>query len=206
MICFCKVPRNCFCNTFHPYVCFYHGTSHCGVHERLPHNPSIISPRGLPGRSRPCSPHVGTFSCPQLLTFSTTHYEWSTWLSTRRVNQPTVFMPMIRPLSNSLNYKKCFLTRLPGILRCLKSSYNQHVIVTFISIPLNAGFSSWLQRHCRVYSHAHCHETWIIYILHVLSYICKVSRLYNFSFLWANFNVTEFIYIHTLIHIYEIWV
>ncbi|GFW35074.1 uncharacterized protein TNCV_5066401 [Trichonephila clavipes] len=36
----------------------------------LPHYPSILSPRGLPGRSRPSFPHVGTFSCPLLPTIS----------------------------------------------------------------------------------------------------------------------------------------
>ncbi|GFY10992.1 uncharacterized protein TNCV_1125131 [Trichonephila clavipes] len=33
-------------------------------------SPSILSPRGLPGRSRPGFPHVGTFSCPLLPTIS----------------------------------------------------------------------------------------------------------------------------------------
>ncbi|GFV60871.1 metalloendopeptidase [Trichonephila clavipes] len=33
--------------------------SQCGVHKCLPHDPSILSPRGLPGRSRPCFPRVG---------------------------------------------------------------------------------------------------------------------------------------------------
>ncbi|GFV23405.1 uncharacterized protein TNCV_4781171 [Trichonephila clavipes] len=31
---------------------------------------TILSPRGLPGRSRPGFPRVGTFSCPLLLTIS----------------------------------------------------------------------------------------------------------------------------------------
>ncbi|GFU30169.1 uncharacterized protein TNCV_3625051 [Trichonephila clavipes] len=44
--------------------------SHCGVHKCLPHDPSIFSPRALPGRSRPGFPHVGTFSCPLLPTIS----------------------------------------------------------------------------------------------------------------------------------------
>ncbi|GFX90765.1 hypothetical protein TNCV_3165961 [Trichonephila clavipes] len=30
------------------------------------HNPSIFSPRGLPGLSKPGFPHMGTFSCPLL--------------------------------------------------------------------------------------------------------------------------------------------
>ncbi|GFV75069.1 general transcription factor II-I repeat domain-containing protein 2A [Trichonephila clavipes] len=37
-----------------------------GVHKCLPHDPSILSPRGLPGHSRPDFPRVGTFSCPLL--------------------------------------------------------------------------------------------------------------------------------------------
>ncbi|GFX54940.1 hypothetical protein TNCV_3318571 [Trichonephila clavipes] len=32
----------------------------------LSHDPSILSPRGLPGRSRRAFPRVGTFSCPLL--------------------------------------------------------------------------------------------------------------------------------------------
>ncbi|GFW33105.1 uncharacterized protein TNCV_2110351 [Trichonephila clavipes] len=34
------------------------------------YDPSILSPRGLPGRSRPGFPRVGTFSCPLLPTIS----------------------------------------------------------------------------------------------------------------------------------------
>ncbi|GFT92824.1 15-hydroxyprostaglandin dehydrogenase [Trichonephila clavipes] len=45
-------------------------TSHCGVYKCLPHDPSILSPRGLPGRSRPGFPRVGIFSCPLLPTIS----------------------------------------------------------------------------------------------------------------------------------------
>ncbi|GFX80835.1 uncharacterized protein TNCV_3215831 [Trichonephila clavipes] len=44
--------------------------SHCGDHKCLPRDPSILSPRGLPGRSRPGFPRVGTFSCPLLPTIS----------------------------------------------------------------------------------------------------------------------------------------
>ncbi|GFU70083.1 15-hydroxyprostaglandin dehydrogenase [Trichonephila clavipes] len=63
---FCKVYGNCLWNNCYAYVCSYRLTSHCGVHKCLPHNPSILSPRGLPGRSRPDFPRVGTFSCPLL--------------------------------------------------------------------------------------------------------------------------------------------
>ncbi|GFU52228.1 uncharacterized protein TNCV_3052491 [Trichonephila clavipes] len=55
----------------------------------------------------------------------TAHYERSTWSATRRVDQPAVFIPMIRPLSNSLNCEKYLLARLPGMFRLPKSSYNR---------------------------------------------------------------------------------
>ncbi|GFU57325.1 hypothetical protein TNCV_3635101 [Trichonephila clavipes] len=69
-ICFCKVSRNCLWKNCYVYVCSYRWTSHCGVHKCLPHDPSILSPRGLPGRSRPGFLRVGTFSCPLLPTIS----------------------------------------------------------------------------------------------------------------------------------------
>ncbi|GFT94904.1 uncharacterized protein TNCV_1472071 [Trichonephila clavipes] len=56
--------------------------------------------------------------------FLTAHSERSTWPATRRVDQPAVFIPMIRPLPNSLNCEKCLLARLPGMFRLPKSSYN----------------------------------------------------------------------------------
>ncbi|GFX62320.1 protein inturned [Trichonephila clavipes] len=62
--------------------------------------------------------------------FLTAHSERSTCSATRRVDQPAVFIPMIRPLSNSLNCEKCLLARLPGMFRLPKSSYNRRVIVT----------------------------------------------------------------------------
>ncbi|GBM51952.1 hypothetical protein AVEN_194249-1 [Araneus ventricosus] len=61
----------------------------------------------------------------------TAHSERSTWRATLSVDQPAVFMPMMRPLSNSFNCEKCLLTRLPGILCLLKSSSSRNVIVTF---------------------------------------------------------------------------
>ncbi|GFV95019.1 uncharacterized protein TNCV_1030171 [Trichonephila clavipes] len=61
--------------------------------------------------------------------FLTVHSERSTWPSTRRVYQPAVFIPMIRPLSNSLNCEKCLLARLPGMFRLPKSSYNRRLLV-----------------------------------------------------------------------------
>ncbi|GFW28395.1 uncharacterized protein TNCV_4640601 [Trichonephila clavipes] len=57
--------------------------------------------------------------------FLTAHSEQSTWPATRRVDQPVVFIPMIRPLSNSLNCEKCLLARLPSMFRLPKSSYNR---------------------------------------------------------------------------------
>ncbi|GFX54155.1 uncharacterized protein TNCV_2337911 [Trichonephila clavipes] len=57
--------------------------------------------------------------------FLTAHSERSTWPATRRVDQPAVFIPLIKPLSNSLNCEKCLLARLPGMFRLPKSSYNR---------------------------------------------------------------------------------
>ncbi|GFX80146.1 uncharacterized protein TNCV_2107921 [Trichonephila clavipes] len=54
--------------------------------------------------------------------FLTAHYERSTWPATRSVDQPAVFIAMIRPVSNSLNCEKCLLARLPGMFRLPKSS------------------------------------------------------------------------------------
>ncbi|GFU86190.1 uncharacterized protein TNCV_368481 [Trichonephila clavipes] len=56
--------------------------------------------------------------------FLTAHSERSTWQATRCVDQSPVFIPMIRPLSNSLNCEKCLLARLPGMFCLPKSSYN----------------------------------------------------------------------------------
>ncbi|GFU62779.1 uncharacterized protein TNCV_2013041 [Trichonephila clavipes] len=76
--------------------------------------------------------------------FLTAHSERSTWPATRRVDQPAVFIPMIRPLSNSLNCEKCLLARLPGMLRLPKSSYNGWVIITFMNLRICAGLYSTL--------------------------------------------------------------
>ncbi|GFT06426.1 uncharacterized protein TNCV_3355661 [Trichonephila clavipes] len=65
--------------------------------------------------------------------FLTAHSERSTWPATRHVDQPAVFIPMIRSLSNSLNCEKCLLARLPGMFRLQKSSYNRW------SLGLNPG-------------------------------------------------------------------
>ncbi|GFT00417.1 uncharacterized protein TNCV_1981581 [Trichonephila clavipes] len=43
--------------------------------------------------------------------FLTAHSERSTWPEARRVDQTAVFIPMIRPLSISLNCEKCLLGR-----------------------------------------------------------------------------------------------
>ncbi|GFX58187.1 hypothetical protein TNCV_4049451 [Trichonephila clavipes] len=69
-ICFCKVSGNCLWNNCYADGYSYRRTSHCGVHKCLPHDPLILSPRGLPGRSRPSFPLVGIFSCPLLPTIS----------------------------------------------------------------------------------------------------------------------------------------
>ncbi|GFX38716.1 uncharacterized protein TNCV_4188051 [Trichonephila clavipes] len=76
--------------------------------------------------------------------FLTAHSERSTWPATRRVDQPAVFFPMIRPLSSSLNWEKCLLARLPGMFPLPKSSYNLRVIVTFMSLRICAGLYSTL--------------------------------------------------------------
>ncbi|GFW73727.1 uncharacterized protein TNCV_1541811 [Trichonephila clavipes] len=76
--------------------------------------------------------------------FLTVHSERSTYPATRRVDQPAVFIPMIRPLSNSLNYEKCLLARLPGMFRLPKSSYSRRVIVTFMNLRIWAGLYSTL--------------------------------------------------------------
>ncbi|GFV76537.1 uncharacterized protein TNCV_4727571 [Trichonephila clavipes] len=62
--------------------------------------------------------------------FLTAHSERSTWPATRRVDTPAVFILMIRPLSNSLNYDKCHLARLPGIFGLPKSSYNRWAVTS----------------------------------------------------------------------------
>ncbi|GFT87884.1 uncharacterized protein TNCV_799861 [Trichonephila clavipes] len=76
--------------------------------------------------------------------FLTTHSERSTWPATWRVDQRAVFIPMIRPLSNSLNCEKCLLARLPGMFLLLKSSYNRRVIVTFMNLRICSGLYNTL--------------------------------------------------------------
>ncbi|GFY20015.1 uncharacterized protein TNCV_2147081 [Trichonephila clavipes] len=76
--------------------------------------------------------------------FLTAHSERSTWPATRRVDPPAVFIPMLRPLSNSLNCEKCLLARLPGMFCLPKSSYNRRVIVTFMNLRICAGLYSTL--------------------------------------------------------------
>ncbi|GFX37290.1 uncharacterized protein TNCV_76341 [Trichonephila clavipes] len=76
--------------------------------------------------------------------FLTAHSERSTWPATRHVKQLAVFIPMIRPLSNSLNCEKCLLARLPGMFRLPKSTYNRRVIVTFMNLRICAGLYSTL--------------------------------------------------------------
>ncbi|GFX81473.1 uncharacterized protein TNCV_143231 [Trichonephila clavipes] len=71
--------------------------------------------------------------------FLTAHSERSTWSATWRVDQPAIFIPMIRPLSNSLNCEKCLLAPLLGMFHLPKSSYNRRVIVTFMNLRISAG-------------------------------------------------------------------
>ncbi|GFS59003.1 uncharacterized protein TNCV_69191 [Trichonephila clavipes] len=80
--------------------------------------------------------------------FLTALSERSTWPATRRVDQPAVFIPMIKPLSNSLNCEKCLLALLPGMFRLPKSSNNRRVIVTFMNLRICAGlYSTLFLRH-----------------------------------------------------------
>ncbi|GFX35159.1 uncharacterized protein TNCV_2330991 [Trichonephila clavipes] len=76
--------------------------------------------------------------------FLTAHSERSTCPATRRVDQPAVFIPMIRPLSNSLKCEKYLLAHLPGMFRLPKSSYNRRVIVTFMNFRNSSGLYSTL--------------------------------------------------------------
>ncbi|GFT38697.1 uncharacterized protein TNCV_1498881 [Trichonephila clavipes] len=76
--------------------------------------------------------------------FLAAYSERSTWLATRHVDQPAAFIPMVRPLSNSLNSEKCLLARLLGMFRLPKSSYNRRVIVTFMNLRICAGLYSTL--------------------------------------------------------------
>ncbi|GFW73768.1 uncharacterized protein TNCV_1542221 [Trichonephila clavipes] len=76
--------------------------------------------------------------------FLTARSERSTWPVTRRGDQPAIFIPMIKPLSNPLNCDKCLLARLPGMFLLTKSSYNRRVIVTFLNLRICAGLYSTL--------------------------------------------------------------
>ena len=111
-ICFRKAPRNCFVTAATP-------------------TPSFIVERVTVASTSACRTILRSsllvvflvLSDPVLRTwvpsrihssqhFLTAHSELSTWPSTRRIDQPADFMPMIRPLSNSLNCEKCLLRRL----------------------------------------------------------------------------------------------
>ncbi|GBM35646.1 hypothetical protein AVEN_244530-1 [Araneus ventricosus] len=81
--------------------------------------------------------HEISFKAPQInfapgpLLFGpalTAHSEQSTWRGTRRVDQPAVYMPMMRPLSNSLNCEKCLLKRYSLLTKVLlESECDRHV-------------------------------------------------------------------------------
>ncbi|GFW72142.1 uncharacterized protein TNCV_4790291 [Trichonephila clavipes] len=76
--------------------------------------------------------------------FLMAHSERSTWPAALYVDQPAVFIPMIRPISNSLKCEKCLLARLPDMFHLPKSSYNRRVIVTFMNLRICAGLHSTL--------------------------------------------------------------
>ncbi|GFW66737.1 uncharacterized protein TNCV_1371691 [Trichonephila clavipes] len=76
--------------------------------------------------------------------FLTAHSELSTWPATRRVDQPAVFIPMIRPLSNSLNCEECLLARLPVMCSLTKVFLQSAVIVKFLNLRICAGLYSTL--------------------------------------------------------------
>ena len=122
-----------------PHLRLRFSWNHCGVHERLPYDPLINSPRSLPGCSRPCSPHVGTISSSPLPAFSDVTLRTIKLASLTARRPARSFHADDQALSNSLNCEKCLLTHLPGIFLFLNSSYNRHVIVPFINLPLNAG-------------------------------------------------------------------
>ncbi|PRD27608.1 UNVERIFIED_CONTAM: hypothetical protein NCL1_34881 [Trichonephila clavipes] len=76
--------------------------------------------------------------------FLTVHSKRCTWPATRRVDQPAVFIPIIRSLLNSLNCEKCPLALLSGMFRLPKSSYDLRVIVPFMNLRISAGLYSTL--------------------------------------------------------------
>ncbi|GFW85753.1 uncharacterized protein TNCV_854021 [Trichonephila clavipes] len=76
--------------------------------------------------------------------FLTAHSERFTWPAIRRVDKLAVFIPMIRPHSNSLNCEKCLLARLPGMFRLPMFSYNRREIVTFTNLRICSGLDSTL--------------------------------------------------------------
>ncbi|GFY13451.1 uncharacterized protein TNCV_1803221 [Trichonephila clavipes] len=55
--------------------------------------------------------------------FLTTHYKRSTWPATRHIDQPAVFIPMIRPLLNSLNYSCANWARKLSIVTATSDEY-----------------------------------------------------------------------------------
>ncbi|GFU36360.1 uncharacterized protein TNCV_2312611 [Trichonephila clavipes] len=61
--------------------------------------------------------------------FLTAHSERSPWSATRHVDQPAIFIPMIRLSQTRLTGGEMSSARLPGMFRLPKSSYNRRVIV-----------------------------------------------------------------------------
>lgn len=115
-----------------PHIRLYLGTRYCGIYECLTHDPSVLSPPRLSGRSRPGTLHVGTISYLLLPICSGRTFRTIDLASNN-------FHADDRPFSNSLNSKKCLLARLLGILSLMKSSYSRNVNVTFMKVPLCAG-------------------------------------------------------------------
>ncbi|GFV03699.1 hypothetical protein TNCV_1876471 [Trichonephila clavipes] len=74
-------------NNWQPYTCLYRETSHCGIDEISPRDPSILSPRRLPGRFRLGFLHVGTIP-RSLLSTCFGDFKRSTW-RTKQHCQPS---------------------------------------------------------------------------------------------------------------------
>ena len=101
-----------------------------------------------------------------------------------------------------VNCEKCLLTLLLGILYFLKSSYNRHVIDTFINLPFTIdymAFSSWLQRPAG-YTVMRIVTKLGSFAYHMFFFLsAKVSRLYFYSFLGGGYFQCSWVYIKYLL-------